>query len=74
MREPVQSKPRNQLSRYVVIFITVVFATLMKQALESRFADLQALSFLMDLGLYLLLFIPFYFLMSKVADWFIARQ
>ncbi|MDN3701667.1 hypothetical protein ACFFUO_19390 [Vibrio artabrorum] len=74
MREPVQPKQRNQLSRYVVIFITVVFATLMKQTLESRFPDLQALSFLMDLGLYLLLFIPFYFLMSKVADWFIARQ
>lgn len=69
VHKEVKPKKRNEFSQYIAIFLSVLFTTYMKRTVEDSFTDLQELSFLMDLGLYLIIFIPFHYLISKFTDW-----
>jgi hypothetical protein len=50
-------------------FISIPFAWYVKRALEDSFTNLQELSDLMDLGLFLVIFAPFHILFSKLVKW-----
>ncbi|GHF02350.1 hypothetical protein [Thalassotalea profundi] len=69
MHKEVKPKKRNEFSRYVAIFLSALFTIFMKRTVEDSFTYLQELSFLMDLGLYLIIFVPLHYLISKFTDW-----
>ncbi len=54
---------------YVAFFLSSIFAWEVKRALEDSFTNLQELSDLMDLGLFLVIFAPFHILFSKLVKW-----
>ena len=69
MHKEVKPKKRYDFSQYIAIFLSVFFTTYMKKTVENIFTAIQELSFLMDLGLYLIIFVPFHYLISKFTDW-----
>ena len=69
VHKEVKPKKRNELSTYIAIILSVLFTTYIKRTVEDSFTELQDLPFLMDLGLYLVIFVPFHYLISKFTDW-----
>ena len=69
MNKEVKSKKSNEFSQYVAIFLSVLFTTYVKRTVEDSFTNFQEVSFLMQLGLYLIIFIPFHYLITQFTDW-----
>lgn len=69
MHKKVKPKQSSEFSQYVAIFLSVIFTPYIKGTVEDSFTNLQELSFLLDLGLYLIIFIPFHYFMSKFTEW-----
>jgi len=65
----VHTKGRNEFSTSIAIFLSIIITSIVKRTLEANFVNLQELSFWMDLGLYLLIFFPIHYLISKFTDW-----
>lgn len=64
-----QLKKSHEFSQYVAIFLTVIFTTFVTRTIEESFTRFQELSFLMDLGLYLIIFLPFHYVVSRFTGW-----
>jgi hypothetical protein len=64
----VKSKESDEFS-YVAFILSFIFTWDIKRALEDSFTNLQELSHLMDSGLFLVIFAPFYILFSKLVKW-----
>ena len=69
MHKDVKPKKINEFSQCVAILLSILFTTYAKLTLENRFSDFQELPYLMDLGLYLIIFIPFHYIILKFTDW-----
>lgn len=69
MQNKVKPKKSSEFSQYVAIFVSVIFTTHIKGTVEDSFTNLQELSFLLDLGLYLIIFSQFHYFMSKFTEW-----
>lgn len=64
-----KSKKSDAFS-YVAMFLAFTLAFYTKKTVEDNVAHFQELSFLMDLGFFLIIFIPFHFLIDKFIVWF----
>jgi hypothetical protein len=64
-----KSKKSDEFS-YVAMFLSFTLAFYVKKTVEHNFTNLQELSFLMDLGFFLIIFMPLHYLFSKFFVWF----
>lgn len=68
MNKEVKSKKSDEFS-YVAMIVSLALAFYVKKVAENSFFSLQELSFPMDLGFFLTIFIPLYYLISKATEW-----
>jgi len=69
MDKDKQKNDSNQFSYFITVLLTVFFTISLKRAFESKFIELQGLSYFEDLLLYSVIFVPCYLLFSKVTHW-----
>lgn len=69
MNKDVKSRKTDEFS-YVATVVSFTLAFYIKKVAEDIFTCLQELSLLMDLGFFLTIFIPLYYLISKATEWF----
>ncbi len=69
LNKEVSSKKSNEFS-YVAMFLSLMLAFYVKDAVGDNFANFQELSTLMDLGFFLIIFMPLHYLFSKFFVWF----
>lgn len=69
MNKEDKSKNSDEFS-YLAMFLSLTLAFYVKQTVEDNLTNLQELSFLMDLGFFLIIFMPFHYLISKFFVWF----
>lgn len=67
MNKEVKSEKSNEFS-YVAMFVSFTLAFYVRKVAVNSFNILQELSFLMDLVLFLTIFIPLYYLISKATE------
>lgn len=68
MNNEVDSKQTHEFPA-VAMCLSILLTTIVKGILEDSFANLQALSDLMDFGLFFIIFAPSYYVMSKLTQW-----
>jgi len=54
---------------YVAFFLSFLFAWEVKRELVASFTNLQELPHLMDSGLFIVIYVPFHILFSKLVKW-----
>lgn len=65
-------KKSNSFSRRVTMALSFLLTSIVKRKIVDGFTHSYELPIIMDLVLFIVIFIPFYFLFSKFTSWLYA--